>query len=107
MPLRLRHLLPVVLVVNALCAPAARASFPGANGALAFPAGAASIRNQDAVELFAADESGGLRRLAGGAGYQGAPAWSADTASASIRSTSRTRPRRSAITRMSFIPAAE
>src|SRR5206468_228411 len=41
-------------------------------------AGAASIRDQDPVELFAADESGGVRRLAGGTGYQGAPAWSAD-----------------------------
>ncbi|HEY3019232.1 MAG TPA: DPP IV N-terminal domain-containing protein [Solirubrobacteraceae bacterium] len=78
MSLRLRHLLPAALLACALAAPGAQASFPGANGALAFPAGAGSIRNQDAVELFAADETGGLRRLAGGAGYQGAPAWSAD-----------------------------
>jgi len=78
MSLRLRHALPAVALACALAAPAARASFPGANGALAFPAGAASIRDQDPVELFAADESGAVRRLAGGAGYQGAPAWSAD-----------------------------
>ena len=75
MSLRLRHALPAVALACALAAPAARASFPGANGALAFPAGAASIRDQDPVELFAADESGAVRRLAGGAGYQGAPAW--------------------------------
>src|SRR2546423_8868821 len=78
MSLRFGHVVPAVLLACALAAPAARASFPGVNGALAFPAGAASIRDQDPVELFAADGTGAVRLLAGGAGYQGAPAWSAD-----------------------------
>src|SRR5207245_1452145 len=62
----------------ALAAPAAHASFPGANGVLAFPAGAASVRNQDPVDLYASDGPDVLVRLAGGAGYQGAPAYAPD-----------------------------
>jgi Tol biopolymer transport system component len=75
---RLRHALTAALLGCALAAPAAHASFPGANGVLAFPAGAASIRNQDPVDLFASDGPDVLVRLAGGAGYQGAPAYAPD-----------------------------
>src|SRR4051794_27013161 len=76
MPLRrLRHSLIAAVLGCALAAPAAHASFSGANGVLLFPAGAASIRNQDPVDLFASDGSDVLVRLAGGAGYQGSPAY--------------------------------
>src|SRR4051794_1861075 len=79
MPLRrLRHSLIAAVLGCALAAPAAHASFPGANGVLAFPAGAASIRNQDPVDLYASDGPDVLVRLAGGAGYQGAPAYAPD-----------------------------
>jgi Tol biopolymer transport system component len=56
----------------------ARASFPGANGAIAFAAGPGSVRDQSAVDLFSRAASGATRRVARGAGYDGAPAWSAD-----------------------------
>jgi Tol biopolymer transport system component len=72
---RLRHSLIAALFGCALVAPAAHASFAGGNGVLLFPAGAASIRNQDPVDLFASDGSDVLVRLAGGAGYQGSPAY--------------------------------
>src|SRR3954447_26426458 len=75
---RLRHAITAALLGCALAAPAAHASFPGANGVLVFPAGAASIRNQDPVDLFASDGPDVLVRLAGGAGYQGAPAYAPD-----------------------------
>src|SRR5438105_12857818 len=57
---------------------AAAAAFPGANGDLAFSAGRGSIRDQSPVDLFSLSAKGATRRLASGAGYQGAPAWSAD-----------------------------
>jgi len=77
MPFRhLRLAFAAALGACALLAPPASASFPGANGVLAFPAGAASIRNQDPVDLFASDGPDVLVRLAGGAGYQGSPAYS-------------------------------
>jgi Tol biopolymer transport system component len=56
----------------------ARASFPGANGAIAFAAGPGSVRDQSAVDLFSRAASGATRRVARGAGCDGAPAWSAD-----------------------------
>src|SRR4051812_19003246 len=71
-------MLGAVLAAAALLPAAARASFPGANGALAFPAGAGSVRDQSPIALFSVSGGGATRRLAGGAGYQGAPAWSAD-----------------------------
>src|SRR5436190_18463417 len=57
---------------------AAAVAFPGANGDLAFSAGRGSIRDQSPIDLFSLSAKGATRRLAGGAGYQGAPAWSAD-----------------------------
>jgi Tol biopolymer transport system component len=77
MPLRLRHAVTAALLACALAAPAAHASYPGANGAIAFSAGTGSIRDADPVDLFTAD-SGSVRLLAGGAGFQGSPAWSPD-----------------------------
>ena len=59
-------------------APAAQAAFPGANGDLAFPQGRGSIRDQSPVDLFSLSAKGATRRLAGGAGYQGAPAYAPD-----------------------------
>src|SRR3954468_3137620 len=75
---RLRHLLPPALAAFALAAPAAHASFPGINGEIAFPAGAGSIRDRSPVDLFTTAGPDTLHRLAGGAGAQGGPAWSAD-----------------------------
>jgi len=66
------------LAVLALVPASAVAAFPGANGALAFPAGRGSIRDQSPIDLFSLTARGATRRLAGGTGYQGAPAWSAD-----------------------------
>jgi TolB protein len=65
-------------LLAALGPPVALAAFPGANGDLAFPAGRGSMRDQSAIDLFSLTAKGATRRLAGGAGYQGAPAWSAD-----------------------------
>jgi Tol biopolymer transport system component len=75
--LRFRHAAIASLLASALAAPAAHASFPGANGAIAFPAGAGSIRDTSPIDLFSAD-SGSVRKLAGGAGFQSSPAWSPD-----------------------------
>ena len=87
MPFRhLRLAFAAALGACALLAPPASASFPGANGVLAFPAGAASIRNQDPVDLFASDGPDVLVRLAGGAGYQGAPAYAPDVGPLPARS---------------------
>jgi dipeptidyl aminopeptidase/acylaminoacyl peptidase len=68
----------VAAVLAAFGPPVALAAFPGANGDLAFPAGLGSVRDQSPVDLFSLSAKGATRRLAGGAGYQGAPAWSAD-----------------------------
>jgi Tol biopolymer transport system component len=65
-------------LLAAFVPPIALAAFPGANGELAFPAGPGSIRDQSAIDLFSLSAKGATRRLAGGAGYQGSPAWSAD-----------------------------
>src|SRR3954469_19652259 len=74
-----RPLVSLALAVGILATPQpAVAAFPGVNGDLAFPQGRGSIRAQSPVALFSLSAKGATRRLAGGAGYQGAPAWSAD-----------------------------
>src|SRR3954452_22155278 len=74
-----RSLIRLAVALGALATPQpAVAAFPGLNGDLAFPRGRGSIRDQSPVDLFSLSAKGATRRLAGGAGYQGAPAWSAD-----------------------------
>src|SRR3954449_5012698 len=74
-----RPLVSLALAVGILATPQpAVAALPGQNGDLALPQGRGSIRDQSPVDLFSLSAKGATRRLAGGAGCQGAPAWSAD-----------------------------